>query len=499
MTPTGLVGYWLLHQGTIALSQAEAHGMRIDVPYLKGQLERAPKRMREIQNKLQSYHEWEQWTKRFGAKSSLGSDTQIAEFIYKILGYPVLRRTDKGNPSTDIEALEGIDLPFIRGLLRYQKLKKALEFLNAIDRELVGDRIHPFFHLHVPVTYRSSSSNPNFQNFPVRDPEIAAIIRRCFIASEGCCIVENDFKGIEVGVAACYHKDPTMMSYLRDKSKDMHGDMAGEIYFLEKAWIKQKGKNHRYGAKNKFVFPEFYGDWYKTCAQSLWEWMERAKLKGPDEIPLKQHLALHGITGLGDLTEGSRPQPGEFTYHIQKIEKDFWYKRFPVYTEWKEEWWQAYLKNGYFDTFTGFRIEGMMKRNQAINYPVQGCAFHCLLWSFIQITKQLRHYRLKSRLAGQVHDSTVGDVRVNEVRDYLDIVRDVIMNDLPKAYPWLIVPLEVETEIAPPTGTWYDKVPVEYNGKTFDHEPKGGAKVSFESSDDFLHSLDIELAQKLAS
>ncbi|NIS13857.1 MAG: hypothetical protein GWN12_18860, partial [Thermoplasmata archaeon] len=81
-------------------------------------------------------------------------------------------------------------------------------------------------------TFRSSSDSFNFQNIPIRDLELARLIRQAIIARSGHRLVEIDYSGVEVHVAACYHQDPTMLEYLEDKSKDLHRDMAMEIFKL---------------------------------------------------------------------------------------------------------------------------------------------------------------------------------------------------------------------------------------------------------------------------
>ena len=490
--PKDFKAYNLLHEGILTLSEIEANGMRVNVQYLKQQLQELPPRIRNIADKLRKTETWAIWRRRF-VDADLGSPDQLAELLYKVLKYPVTDRTEKGKPSTDIEALEKItDLPFLKGLLKMQKLEKALEVLQGIDREVVGDRLHPFFHLHTVQTYRSSSSNPNFQNFPVRDPMIAKIIRSVFVASEGCMIVENDYKGVEVSVSACYHKDAAFIEYIINPKKDMHRDMAAQLYMIDDMdWMKKNGKQHRYGAKNKFVFPEFYGDYYPRCAQSLWEWMERAELKAPGDIPLRQHLANKGIKKKGACDPEQKAVEGTFEHHVREVENDFWNRRFMEYGQWKKDWYAAYLEEGGFDTLTGFRIDGAMARNQVINYPVQGSAFHCLLWSLIRINKILKKRGMKSRIVGQIHDSIIGDVRVEELDEYLAIVKQVTTVDIRKDFDWLIVPLSVEVELAAPNGTWYDKKEVIYNSDaSYSVETKN-------SKETFIFKNGVKLAEFL--
>jgi DNA polymerase-1 len=450
---------------------------------------------------LQKSPIWTLWRRRFGQKANVGSKPQLGKIIYDELKYEATVFTDKGKPAVDIVALEKFDDPFFKAFTKIEKMKKAVgTYLKGIRKEVVKDRLHCVFNLHTTATYRSSSDSPNFQNMPVRDPDQAHLIRNCFIPSEGRVLVENDYAGIEVKIAACYHKDKVMLSYIKDPTKDMHRDMAAQIYMLEPDWVKANGKQHRYGAKNKFVFPVFYGDFYPSCAKALWEWIERGDLRCPKGRPLKEHLAERGITKLGKCNPDESPKPGSFEKHIQEVENDFWNNRFQAYGRWKKQWYSDYLNNGGFDTFTGFRITGTMKKNQVSNYPVQGSAFHCLLWSLIKINKILRKRKMKSRVAGQIHDSIIGDVVIEELSEYLDIVKDVMTHRIRKVWKWIIVPLDIEVEITPSVGTWHDKQVIEYDNGVYKWSPvKGEPPVTFDNPKAFIKQLDKQHLKKKAT
>jgi DNA polymerase-1 len=460
-------GYELLHNGAIELAVVEGNGIRIDVPKLADTEVYLKDCIRDLRTELGKGEEWEMWRKRYGSKANISSRDQLASIVYEDLGFEVQDWTESGKPSTDEEALQKFEHPFITRLVRLTKYEKAFgTYLKGIRRELVGDRIHPVFNLHIVRTYRSSSDSPNFQNYPVRDKEISEIIRSLFIASPGCVLVENDFKGIEVAVAGCYHRDPNFISYITTPGKDMHRDMAAQLYMMEP---KEVSKEARYGAKNKFVFPEFYGDFYASCARALWDWIEKGKLKGPGDVPLFDHLKQQGIQRLGACDPELKPVKGTFEHHVKEVEDDFWNNRFMIYGKWRKEWYGSYLERGYFDTFTGFRVFGSFSRNASVNYPVQGSAFHCLLWTLIEVNRALRKYGLRSKVVGQIHDSLIGDVRIDELRDYLSIVEEVVTVHLRKRYDWIIVPLEVEYEIAPEDGSWFDKREVKFKQGRFLH------------------------------
>jgi len=468
ITPIRKEGYELFQQGLIEFAQLEANGIRIDLPLLEATKDRLQKQIRSLQEDLQQDKVWRLWRREFGEKAKLTSHTQLAHILYQCLGFKATSQTESGADSADDEALQKIDHPFVQKLSRFYRYSKALgTFLSGIEREISPDgRLHPSFSLHTARSFRSSSNDPNFHNFPVRDKEISEIIRSLFIASPKCVLMENDFKGIEVALSAAYHKDPNFISYITTPGKDMHRDMAAQIYLMEP---KDVSKDARYGAKNKFVFPQFYGDYYLSCAQSLWEWIEKGKLLGPDGKSLFKHLKKQGITGLGACNPDESPEEGTFEAHLQEVENDFWNNRFRVYGKWKRSWYELYLERGYFDLLTGFRVEGFYNRKQVCNYPIQGSAFHCLLWSLIRINRILRKYNLRSKVVGQIHDSLIGDVRIRELRDYLEIVEQVTTVDLRKQYDWLIVPPEIEYEIAPPGKSWFHKREMVFKNGLFIH------------------------------
>jgi len=219
----------------------------------------------------------------------------------------------------------------------------------------------------------------------------------------------------------------------------------------------QRIKAIRYWGKSGFVFPQFYGDWYLSCAESMWKAITRQGLKLRDGTTLKQHLSKKGIKKLGSLDPKVRPVKGTFIQHIKEVEHDFWHNRFKVYNQWKEDWYNLYLKNGKIETLTGFVIEGLHDRKQIINYPIQGVAFHVLLWSLIRIQKLLVKYKMKSLIIGQIHDSIVADVPKDERKTYLKIVNQVTTQDVIKHWPWINTPLEIEAESTPLNKSWFEK------------------------------------------
>lgn len=455
-------GYKLFHEGCIALSQVEANGIKIDTKYLAQAKAKCQRKIDRLQQKLFEDKIYKIWKHKFKSKTKLGSREQLGTILFNTMKYPCNKWTEptdrypKGRPVCDEAELQKMNISFVSRYLETERWKQSLNtFLKGIEREITNGFIHPFFNLNTAKSFRSSSDSPNSQNWPIRQPEIAKLIRSAFIPrSSNRIFGEFDFKGVEVSVAACYNEDPILIKYVSDDKTDMHRDMACQCFILPK---KQITKDTRYVAKNRFVFPEFYGNWYKAVGRDIWEGITELKLCTVDGKPLKKHLKEKGIRRLGKCDPDMDALPNTFERHIHEVEKDFWERRFKVYNQWKKDWNEEYLENGYIDLLTGFRCSSMMDRKQCVNYPIQGSAFHCLLWSLIRIQKLLRKYNMKSLIIGQIHDSMLMDIVRRELKNVIEIVKQVTTVDLAKHWRWIIVPMKTEVELAPPGRSWYEK------------------------------------------
>lgn len=451
----------LLLKGSLALSQIEHNGIRIDTEHLNKSISEISEKIKTLEEELKSSDEYIVWRREFGSKSNLGSREQLAHVVFEKLGYPCKQRTKpskkypQGRPSADATAFEDVDLPFIKNYLLVEKYKKANStFLKGILDETVNGVIHPFFHLHTVSTYRGSSSNINFQNLPIRDKQVGSYIRKSFIPRKGRKLAEIDYGALEFRIAACFWNDPAMISYASDPKKDVHRDTAALCYACD---AKQVGKEMRYNAKNKFVFPIIYGSYYIQCARNLWEAIDKMGLKLKDtDISLKEHLASKGITSLGACDPGKKAKPGTFEHHIQQVEKEF-NDGFPVFASSKERWWREYVNKGYFQTLTGFVIQGIYSKNFLMNSPIQSIAFHCLLRSLIRIQAEIRKRQMETLLVGQIHDCILADVPDDELQDFLTMAKRIMTTELSQEWDWVVVPMEVEVDVTPDGGSWFDK------------------------------------------
>jgi len=449
MKPSTVDAYKLLLDGSAALTNVEHNGMRIDVKYLDRMIEQTAIKTKQMESKLKEDEVYKTWRKTYGEKSDLGSRKQLGNVIFNILGDESKNNTKAGNPKTNVEALQEVDFPFVKKWNNFESLKRLRATnLIGVRRATVDGILHPFFHLHLAITYRPSSSEPNFQNLPHRDPRQAKLVRRAFVPrNKNFVLVELDYKSIEVRIAACHHKDPTMLEYINN-DYDLHLDMAAELYLLDTSQvtppIRQMGKGG-------FVFPSFYGDWYQSICKELWTAIDQEKLTTKDGVSVRDHLTNLGMTELGDLNQnhesGYIPRPGTFEAHVRDVENRFWFERFSVYDKWKTSWYEEYLRHGYYRMKTGFISQGVFKKNEVINGPIQGTSFHCLLWSLIKINNWLVENKMKTMVIGNIHDSIELDVFKDELDKVLEVCDRIMTEEIKKEWPWIIVPLAVECKI----------------------------------------------------
>ena len=423
------------------LSDMTCHGIPVDEQYYRNQESDIERKVKEQVEKLYEDTGVQKYKEIKRVFPDFNKDDQVRYLMFDVLGYPRVKETAGGSDAIDKEVLGVIGTSLAEGILHYRRLQKVKStYIGQFLREVVDGRINPFFELHVARSGRSSSERPNFQNIPNRTEESARSSRSGVFPLPGHKLVEIDYGSQEVRVLAITSQDPVLMNYVSDPSKDMHRDQAMDIFSLPQGEIT---KDLRFHGKNGFVFAEFYGSWYKSCAKSLYDacW----SLKTKSGVLISDHMANCGIKNYGD-----------FENHIRDVEERFW-KKFAVTREWQMNQVAFHEENGYVENLFGFRRRGVLSRNEIFNTPIQGSGTHFLLWSLIQINKARKEERWKSVLLGQIHDCIILSVSPEEEKHVIHTCHRVITQDIREAFPWVSVPLEVEVEVTEVDGSWYTK------------------------------------------
>jgi DNA polymerase-1 len=474
--------YELMHKGILAFADAEMQGIHIDVDYIQKKNIALARKIIRLENQFKETSFYREWEKSQSTKVNIYSSDQLGNFLYNVKKIKPLKFTSGGKKginkkgSTDEEALQKLNLPELSFYEEHKKVKKSLDVLSGFEREQVNEYMHPFFNLHLARTFRSSSSQVNFQNIPIRDKEMQEICRTAIIPRPGHQLLEGDYGQLEVRISACYNNDKKLIYDILHG--DMHSDMAKEIFMLDKIDKKIEGQaTLRQAAKNGFIFPEFYGDYYKNCAANIADWakLPQGKWKYGQGIIINEigkpfkpyyvsdHLIGKGIKEYGTISKWSSSngksstEATGFIKHIKDIEDKFWNERYFEYKQWKDDFYQEYLKCGYVDLYTGFRCSGVMSFNDVVNYPVQGAAFHCLLWSFIEMSKFIKENDLDSRIIGQIHDSILIDTHPDELEMVAKKLVEISTVKLLEEWKWINLPLEIEIAICPVDEPWLKK------------------------------------------
>lgn len=430
----------LFHAGHLELTRTSLYGWAIDEGYFASLSRRLGRRIARAEQRIHDSDEARRFFEAQGRFLKPNSPEDVGALLTKVLGRQVSKRTGTGKASADEEELRNHqEVGVVQDILKLRKLTKMKStYVDGVLSSATGGFVHPQFHLHIAATYRSSSSDPNIQNIPKRDAKLLAMIRRGFVPRPGRLLCSTDYSGVEVRVSACCHQDPQMIKYIEDPTTDMHRDQAEELFCLPRSQIT---KPLRHLAKNGFVFAEFYGSYYRNIAPDLWARVQDEA--AADGTPVLDYLARKGVRNYDS-----------FEKHVRAVEDKFWSVKFRVFGEWKEQVREEYERRGWIRLLTGFRIHGPLTRNETINYHIQGPAFHLLLWSVVQLGRELRERKMGTRIVGQIHDDVIAEVVPEELDEFNAIKRRIMCEDIRTAFPWLIVPLEIETEVSAVNGNW---------------------------------------------
>lgn len=144
-------------------------------------------------------------------------------------------RTAKGNPSFKADWLEANNSKPAKLVNRVRKLNKArITFIeNGILDKHVDGKVHPSFHplrgeRGGAVSGRFSSSDPNAQQIPSRDKELAPLIRGLYIPEDGYTDwLKMDLSQIEYRMFAHYSQDDALIAEYSQPGTDYHAIVSG--------------------------------------------------------------------------------------------------------------------------------------------------------------------------------------------------------------------------------------------------------------------------------
>ena len=187
--------------------------------------------------------------KMAGEEFNMDSPKQLVEILYNKLELPVLKKTPKGQPSTNEDTLQRLaeeyELPKV--IIQYRGLAKLK---STYTDSLVNiqhpntKRIHTSYQQAVTSTGRLSSTEPNLQNIPIKTAE-GRKIREAFVAEKGNVLISADYSQIELRIMAHLSGDKNL-THAFNNNIDVHSATASEIFDVP---LEEVTTDHRRSAK----------------------------------------------------------------------------------------------------------------------------------------------------------------------------------------------------------------------------------------------------------
>ncbi|MEM2174428.1 MAG: DNA polymerase [Candidatus Micrarchaeia archaeon] len=376
------------------LVDTRLRGVKIDVDYIKSLSQKFEQDMKDLSQKIYEIA---------GELFNINSTQALSRILFNKLKLPVLYKTEKGNPSTDVNTLEKlIDLhPIIPLILEYRKRLKLTStyFENFLSLKDKNDRLHTDYLLTGTTTGRLASRNPNLQNIP-RDKEVKDI----FVAEKGYFLAELDFKQAELRMLCHYAQDPKMKADF-ESGFDILKYIASKIYNVP---IDQVSDEQR--RLTKFVV---YGIMYGRGARSI--------------------AAEHNMK-----VEEAERLIASFLGMYENVHRWF----YEVIITAKK---QGYLRNffGRVRRFPGINSRDpdirSREERQALNFLPQSTTSDYTMFKASLLHPILKEY--DSYLVLTVHDSLVYEIPLKYAKEVLKIIIDVVSKPIKGMY--LSIPFDL--------------------------------------------------------
>jgi len=377
----------------------ERNGAMLDEASLFNQQNEIKKEMMKIQTKAYEIA---------GDEFNLESPKQIQQILFSDEGFGLepKKKTAKGQPSTNEEALKLLDHPLVDLIMSYRTLTKLNStYLEALPKQINRrtGRLHTSYHQAVTATGRLSSSKPNFQNIPIRT-EQGAKIRSAFIAEKGNIILAADYSQIELRIMAHISGDQNLIEAF-NKNEDVHRSTAAQVFETE---ISMVTKDQRRKAK-AINFGLIYG---------------------------------MSAFGLAKQIDVSRTEAKQYI--------DGYFENYPGVLKFMEETKEKAKSQGYVETVLGRRLylpqinskNKMLQQHAlrtAINAPMQGSSADIIKKAMLDIQSWIDKENLKIKMFMQVHDELVFELDAEMSDAYAIDIKALMSNALK-----LSIPLEVD-------------------------------------------------------
>lgn len=342
-----------------------------------------------------------------GHHFNLGSPKQIQTILYEQLNLPVLKRTPKGQPSTDESVLQELaeDYNLPRLILEHRSLSKLKStYIDKLPQQInvKTGRVHTSYNQVVTATGRLSSSDPNLQNIPIRSPE-GRKIRQAFIAPNGYKIVAADYSQIELRIMAHLAQDEGLISAFTN-GEDIHRATASEVFNVP---LEEVSNEQRRNAK-AINFGLIYG------------------------------MSAFGLARQLDISRTDAQ-----TYI------DAYFERYPNVKNYMNETKVLAKEQGYVETLFGRRLylpeidsrNPMLRQyaeRTAINAPMQGTAADIIKQAMLAVDNWLLTENIDAKMIMQVHDELVFEIKTEQIENAVEKIKTLMSGAAELTVPLIV-------------------------------------------------------------
>ena len=388
------------------LTKIEANGVLIDSAMLDQQSLELANRMVGIE---QQAHDLA------GSTFNLGSPKQIQEILFERQNLPVLKKTPKGQPSTDESVLQelALDYPLPKLILDHRSMSKLKStYTDKLPQQVnhKSGRVHTSYHQAVAATGRLSSSDPNLQNIPIRSEE-GRKIRQAFIAAPGYKIVAADYSQIELRIMAHLSGDAGLLAAF-SQGIDVHSATAAEVFDVPLDSVTND---------------------LRRSAKAI------------------NFGLIYGMSAFGLAKQLGLPRDKAQAYI------NLYFERYPGVKQYMDDIREQAKQNGYVETLFGRRLylpdinarnaaQRQYAERTAINAPMQGTAADIIKLAMLACDQWLSNSDVDAKMIMQVHDELVFEVAESQLDSCVLQIRELMS----KAAQ-LHVPLVVEVGVG---GNW---------------------------------------------
>ncbi|TPQ25618.1 DNA polymerase I [Methylomonas koyamae] len=380
------------------LAKIEENGVLIDSDMLAQQSQELADRM--IGLEIQAHD-------LAGSAFNLGSPKQIQEILYDRLNLPILKKTPKGQPSTDESVLQelAVDFALPRLILEHRGLSKLKStYTDKLPQQInrKTGRVHTSYHQAVAATGRLSSTDPNLQNIPIRSEE-GRKIRQAFIAPSGYKIVAADYSQIELRIMAHLSGDAGLLKAFA-AGEDVHRATAAEVFE---------------------VAPDQVTHDLRRSAKAI------------------NFGLIYGMSAFGLAQQLGLPRNQAQSYI------DLYFSRYPGVKHYMDSTRELAKQQGYVETLFGRRLylpdinarnaaQRQYAERTAINAPMQGSAADIIKRAMIACHDWIETSGADLKMIMQVHDELVFEVAEPILTDSIAKITGIMSAAAELAVPLLV-------------------------------------------------------------